>query len=145
MNKCFLDTNILVYLVDETSIFHGRVNQLMSEFEKNDTNLCVSHMVVAEFIHIFSNILRLAGEKNIYAGVINTIRRISLIPTISVISAPENFRFINSTITLMKTYQLRSNDAYILSMLQHYNLLCLFTFDQKMINVAKKLHIKIVS
>jgi len=143
MNSCFLDTNVLVYLVDESSSYHLKVKKMISQFEKNNTHLFVSHFILAEFIHVFSNLLQLVKEKNIYGNIEIALKKIGLIPTISIISPSEDFVFTKSVIKIMEQYKLKSNDAYILSILKEKDIPYLATFDQILIKAAKKLNINI--
>lgn len=144
MSSCFLDTNILIYLIDESSANFLKVKKLILKFEKNNTHLYITHLILAEFIHVFFSLLQLAKEKNIHESLEVALKKIGLMPNISIISPPEDFIFTNSVVKIMEQYKLKSNDAYILSILNEKNIQYLATFDQILAKAAKNLNIKIL-
>ncbi len=144
MSKCFLDTNFLVYLTDQSSSYYLHTKQMLRNFEKKNLSLLLSHEVIEEFMYVIMKFSRLAKE-DVYKNLEKAVSKLALIPDLSIVSAPNDINFASKVFLTIKRFKLAPNDGYILSIILDNQIPYFATFDKKLIGAAKKLHIKIVS
>lgn len=129
MNKCYLDSNLLIYFKNEASPYHQQAvkttNQLVTDYVK----LFISPLVIDEFLHSFSLEFKKARIKNIYVNLQKALRDILSIPDLFIINPPLNDESQIEVITLMKKYNLRARDAYHLLIMRANDISSFATFD----------------
>ncbi len=124
MNKCFLDSNILIYLKDDSSANHLKTVKSVRNLIKNRTRLFISPLCLDETIHSFSIIFKKDFEK-----VTKVIYELLDIPLLEIVNPPTSINENKRVLSLMKDYNLRPRDAYHLLTMQANNIDGFATFD----------------
>lgn len=55
MQRCYLDSNLLVYVKNELSDHYKAASKLITEFALADVSFFVSPLVIDEFLHSFND------------------------------------------------------------------------------------------
>lgn len=124
MNKCYLDSNILIYLKDSSSINHNKTVKNVRNLIKNRTRLFLSPLCLDETIHAFGIIFK----KN-FGIVTKVIDEILSIPRLEIVNPPTSIDENKRVLSLMKEYDLQPRDAYHLLTMQTNNIDGFATFD----------------
>ena len=143
MGSCLLDSNIYVYLFDDTSEHHPKVLDALERLIKKDTQFVITHHVLEEFIFVQTKLIRRANLKSDYAKLQNELDKISSF-AVNFIEPSEDFQFVKRVVEVMRIFSIEANDAYILTLILEHDVELIFTFDQKLQKVARKLKIKLV-
>lgn len=129
MNKCYLDSNFLIYFKNETSPYHQQAVKTISQLVADYVKLFISPLVIDEFLHSFSLELRKGRIKNIYADLQKALQDILAIPDLFLVNPPLKGESQIEVITLMKKYHLRARDAYHLLIMRANDIPSFATFD----------------
>lgn len=124
MNKCFLDSNILIYLKDTSSNNHLKSVHMVRGLIKNQVKLFISPLCLDETIHSFGVIFKHDFEK-----VSKIMDELLEIPLLEIINPPTDIQKNKEVLLLMKNYNLRPRDAYHLLTMQTNNIDGFATFD----------------
>lgn len=65
MQKCYLDSNILISLKDETSFFHNQAKDLLKKLITNSFKLYISPLVLDEFLFQIKFIFQKKDKKEV--------------------------------------------------------------------------------
>ena len=111
MTKCYLDSNVLIYAKDETSLKYREAYNLITELVASGTELYISPLCLDEFLHEFVKIAVeeksshfLTWKKSLlYFGISSSSRH-----------QPAEFKVSLEIVNFMKNYLLR-RDVYHLS------------------------------
>lgn len=113
MTKCYLDSNVLIYLKDEESIGFVRSRALIEKLASQNISLIVSSLCLDEFLHEFGKALRKkTPEKDFFTNLEKALTSILDLPNLSIVNPPNDANRQLEIISLMKTYALRPRDAY---------------------------------
>lgn len=134
-----LDTNFLIYLYDESSLFHHKSQLILIDLINNNNQLFLTHQIIEEFIHTFLQILKLAKKTKIYKNLRSSLDKINSIPNLTFTSPNLNMATTNKVVNLMEKYGLTSLDAYLLQIILENKIDGLISFDKKLNNSAKDL------
>lgn len=129
MNKCYLDSNILIYFKNEASPYHQQAVKTISQLVADYVKLFISPLVIDEFLHSFSLELKKGRIKNIYINLKKALQDILNIPDLSLINPPLEKNSQIEVIAIMRKYNLRARDAYHLLIMQANNIPSFATFD----------------
>ena len=129
MTKCYLDSNVLIYWTNELAPLHTQANTTIETVQKNKVDVCLSPLVLDEFLHATLLRARLNYIKDPYADVILALQRVLEIPLLSVVNPPIDPSRHIEVVSLMKTYSLRPRDAYHLLTMQSNDIDGFATFD----------------
>lgn len=130
MRKCYLDSNILIYLKDEDSPYHKRVFDLLSKLISQKVLFFISPLVLDEFYFTFLYGLRVKHIAKPYDKLKRAATEILMIPSLQMVNPPSDADKQLEVISYMERYHLRSRDAYHLLITQTNNIDSLATFDK---------------
>ncbi len=130
MTKCYLDSNVLIYAKDETSLKYREAYNLITELVASGTELYISPLCLDEFLHEFGKKLRLKrSQKSFFFDLEKSLSSILEFPLLSVINPPQDSKSQLEIVNFMKNYLLRPRDAYHLSTMLVNNIDSFATFD----------------
>ncbi|MBI5614052.1 type II toxin-antitoxin system VapC family toxin [Candidatus Gottesmanbacteria bacterium] len=119
MTKCYLDSNVLIYLKDERSFGYQRSRKTIEKLVVQNISLYVSPLCLDEFLHGFGKALRSkTPEKEFFTNLERALVSIFKFPQLFIINPPTNLETHAQIISLMETYSLRPRDAYHLLTMQ---------------------------
>jgi toxin-antitoxin system PIN domain toxin len=84
-----IDTNILVYSIDEVSPFHSSARSLVEQAREPAAGLCVTPQVLAEFFAVATNARRVESPCT-SAEAIEAIVRFLALPGMALLPVPSN-------------------------------------------------------
>lgn len=131
----FLDANVLIYALDETSELHtDTVNTIQSLIDFG-VMLCSSHHVVEEVLHI---VQKIQGDNKLFEKVID---QIDAIPNLVLIEPPAHIDFARRYASLAQKHNLGVNDALIAQLMLDAEITQFFTYDNKLLQQTASLDI----
>jgi predicted nucleic acid-binding protein len=136
-SQVFLDANILIYSLDETSEYYSDTVTAIQKLLDKETTLCTSHHVIEEVLYITRKISSIAASE--------VIKEISKIPNLVLIEPDATLGFAKRYAKLSDEFNLGINDALLLQLMIDAGINSLFSYDKKFINKAIKLGIKKVA
>lgn len=130
MTKCYLDSNVLIYAKDETSLKYQEAYNLIIKLVESGTELYISPLCIDEFLHEFGIKLRLSrSQKSFFSDLEKSLSSILEFPLLSVVNPPQDSKSQLKIVNLMKNYLLRPRDAYHLLTMLANNVDSFATFD----------------
>lgn len=130
MNKCYLDSNYLIYFKNSDAKQHKEVVSNLSQLIEKDVKLNISPLVIDEFIHSMYFIL---GRKKI-SDLLGVIRQMVVdileIPNLEIIGIPTEKSAQLIVIDLMEKYQLMPRDSYHVLIMKSNSVDTFATFDK---------------
>jgi predicted nucleic acid-binding protein len=132
----FLDANVLVYSLDKTSELHGESVEIIQRLLEEKTDLCTSHHVIEEVLHIVQKIPQ-SG-----ATLSTVVEEISKIPNLTLIEPAANIDFARRYAALSQKLNAGVNDALILQLMLDSGISRLFSYDKKLLKQAQVLGIE---
>lgn len=130
MMKCYLDSNVLIYLKDEDSIGFKRSREVIERLSSQNISFFVSPLCLDEFLHQFGKALRKkTPEKDFFANLKKALTSILELPHLSVVNPPTDPNAHLKAVSLMQAYALRPRDAYHLLTMQANAIDGFATFD----------------
>lgn len=129
MQKCYLDSNFLVYIKNENSPYFQRASSLIFELASKEVDLYISPLALDEFLHSFLLELRQKDYKDIFSGLQKALDDILKLPKLHLINPPVEIEAQRRIVGLMKKYQLRARDAYHLLTMIDNGIDSFATFD----------------
>lgn len=112
MRKCYLDSNILLYLKNASSPHHRDAVEITQKLIAGSISLYVSSLVLDEFMHTFLYEVRRNGSKNPYNDLQTAVEDIVELPELSIVNPPSDPESHVRVVGLMKQYALHPRDAY---------------------------------
>jgi len=134
--EVFIDANVLIYYLDETSEQHPIVMTILQQLVDDNTYLYTSHHVLEEVLFIIS---RLSSKKEIATLA---IQEISLIPNLILVEPAADFEFAERYTQLYQESKVGINDTLLLQLILDAKIPRLFTYDKELIKQANLLEIK---
>lgn len=138
MNRCYLDSNVLINFKNVDSSFHERTKELLTELASASCKLCISSLTLDEFLYQLQQILIYQKQKNIFRKLSLALKSILDLPRLTLVSPPVNKRDHLKIVKYMKNYNLRPRDAYHLLVMKNNKINHFATFDQDFKKVFKK-------
>lgn len=130
MTKCYLDSNVLIYLKDELSVGFSKSRDLVESLILQNIDLTVSPLCLDEFLHEFGKALRKKiPEKDFFTHLERALASILALPHLSIVNPPTDPNAHLNVVSLMRTYSLRPRDAYHLLTMQTNGIDGFATFD----------------
>ncbi|MBU1110468.1 type II toxin-antitoxin system VapC family toxin [Patescibacteria group bacterium] len=137
MEKCYLDSNLLVYFKNEDSPFHLKTCQVIEQLVIASFTLCISPLVLDEFLFQVYYLLKQRRQKKIYNLLLKALQDVLALPGLVLVNIPEQPESQLHAVELMKNYQLRPRDAYHLVTMQKHKIRHFATFDTDFRKVFK--------
>ncbi len=129
MKKCYLDSNFLIYLKDNRSLYHQNASKKLMQLISEEINLCISPLVLDEFLYVFRYYMIRKKIPNIYQNLKKAVSDILQIPSLSILSLPVSVNDQLKVISYMGKYRLLPRDAYHLLVMTSNNISLFATFD----------------
>jgi predicted nucleic acid-binding protein len=126
----FLDANVIIYALDETSELHSQVTALMQGLLDEEATLCTSHHVIEEVLHIVQKI-RTSG-----VTPSQVVREISKITDLVLIEPAANLDFAHRYAALSEKLKMGINDALLLQLMIDAGINRLFSYDKQFVSKA---------
>lgn len=142
MKKCYLDSNILINLKNTKSCFHKKTKDLLINLANSSYNLCVSSLVLDEFLHQFQHILRFQKKRDILKKVLYALNSILSLPKLKFVNPPLSKKSHLKIVKHMKDYNLLPRDAYHLLIMKENKIGYFATFDKDFKEVFKAGRVK---
>ena len=141
IKKCYVDTNILIFLQDENSRFYHQTRLLFNKLIEEEYKIYISSLIIDEYLY---NLYRLIeGERADKLKILNfSLKKIFRIPHIGMINPSLETKRHIKVINLMKKYSLKPRDAYHLFIMKENKIKYLATFDNDFDQVFEKDSIK---
>jgi len=133
--KCYLDSNILVGLKHQNSIFHKKSKNLLKKLIRNSFKLYISPLVLDEFLFQVKIIL---GRQNNNRLLKKYLKEILKLPSLYVVNPPRTKEKQILALNFMKEFNLRPRDAYHLLTAKENKINYLLTFDKDFKKVFQK-------
>ena len=126
----FIDANIFIYFLDESSAKHKDVVKSLQALVDNEHTLYTSHHVLEEVLFIVS---KLVSKRSIVSVAVETI---ATMPGLCLIEPVEDFEFIRRYSSLYQKSQVGINDALLLQLIIDGNIKKLFSYDKAFLKTA---------
>ncbi|MBD3279983.1 PIN domain-containing protein [Candidatus Dojkabacteria bacterium] len=120
--KCFLDTNILLYFILESSKYFEETRDLILSMRADNADICISPLVLDEFIYQLDFLTRKGDRKrkDYYELAQIFTHSVTSIPGAKILEIPSDKSTLPELVRLMKKYNLKPRDAYhLLTMLEN--------------------------
>lgn len=128
----FLDANVLVYYLDETSDFHQPTIKKLQELVDDQQQLATSHHVIEEVLFVL---------RKLEADIEEAIERISKIPSLTLVEPSPSIEFSRRYAHLSAKLDMGVNDALLLQLMLDAGLPRMFSYDKKFLKQAQLLNI----
>lgn len=132
--QVFLDANVLIYALDETSALYSDVVTAIQRLLDNGVTLCTSHHVIEEVLHIAR---RVSGTT-----AFEVVTEISKIPALVLVEPDAVLAFAERYATLSDSLNMGINDALVLQLMIDAGITQLFSYDKRFANRAATLGIE---
>jgi predicted nucleic acid-binding protein len=132
--QVFLDANVLVYALDETSERYPDVVARIQRFLDERVTLCTSHHVIEEVVHIAHKVSDTSASE-----VVKEIRKI---PDLVLVEPDATLAFAERYAVLSDKLQMGVNDALLLQLMIDAGIAQLFSYDKQFVNRAASLGIE---
>lgn len=133
----FLDTNAIIYALDETSEYHTKTVQTIQKILDAGSLLCSSHHVIEEVIHVSRKLGSLSASVVVDA--------IGKIPNLILIEPDATIAFAQRYANLSDVLKIEINDALILQLMIDAGIDSLLSYDKKFVSRAEQFKIKSIS
>jgi len=130
MKKCYLDSNILINLKNTKSSFHKKTKELLVSLVNNSYNLCISSLVLDEFLHQFQHILKFQKKRDILKKVLYALESVMSLPKLKLVNPPLSKKNHLKIVGYMKDYNLLPRDAYHFLIMKENKIGYFATFDK---------------
>ncbi len=134
MNNILIDTNLLIYAIDEDSKYYNSVHMILDDVSNN---LFTTSKNISEFISV---ITRYPGKSISIKDALIVIKEFESIFTVLYPSEKSNLIFID----LLKKYSphgLKIHDYEIISIALSYNIKCIATVNKKDFSGIKEIEL----
>lgn len=143
MNKCYLDSNILIYIKNTDADQHNDVIAKIELLRTRGIQLFVSPLVIDEFIHSLGFLLQKRnGKRGLYAVLKKALKEILSLPSLSIVNPPADIKSQVKVVEYMEKFGLAPRDAYHLLIMVENKIDGFATYDN---NFHKVFSAKIIS
>ncbi len=137
--KCYLDSNILVYFSDRGSKFHSRSKNIIMDITDKEWGFSISSLCIDEFLYVMKTALsKKYKEKQVWSILRETLQAILQLPNLEIINAHTDVAAHMEVIELMKNFNLSPRDAYHIFMAFTNQINHFITFDKDFRKTAIK-------
>lgn len=143
MEKCYLDSNVLINFKNTESSFHQETKELLKRLANASYKLYLSPLTLDEFLYQLQQILIFQKKKNIFQKLFLALESILALPRLSLVNPLTNKKNQLKIIEYMENYNLRPRDAYHLLTMKDNKISYLATFDQDFRKAVKDGEIEI--
>ena len=135
----FLDANVLVYALDQTSEPYTHTVELIRQLLREDVTLCTSHHVIEEVLHV----VRKMPQSGVTPSQV--VEEIGRIPDLVLIEPAADLDFARRYAALSARLNMGINDALLLQLMIDAGISRLFSFDKKFLDRASSMDIEPVT
>lgn len=132
LNRCYLDSNVLVYLKDENSPHHPATRQLLKSLSPDRYTLYISSLTIDEFIHAAQFIIkqRKIVHENRYQILDKQLRTIIYLTNLNIVNPTTDKDENMLIVSTMREYNLSPRDAYHFLIMKEQGIEYFATFDK---------------
>jgi predicted nucleic acid-binding protein len=135
----FLDANVLVYVLDETSEPYAETVTLIQQLLREEISLCTSHHVIEEVLHVVQKIQQSGIEPS------QVVEEIGRIPGLILIEPAADLDFAKRYAKLSEQLNMGINDALLLQLMIDAGISRLFSYDKKFVSKASTIGIESIA
>lgn len=129
--KCYLDANVLVYLLNKKDKSHKRAAILLHSLILNNFDLYISSLVIDEVLYALRPyMIKTYGQRLIWQKLEFILKHILQLPNLKLANPSIVLQEQMQVVNLMKKYNISPRDAYHLFIVLCNNIDSLATFDQ---------------
>ena len=144
MKKCYLDSNVLVYLKDNNSPQQKSAFKLISSFLPEDYELFLSSLTIDEYLH--SSLFILKHHKipvpERFKKVFEALKTILDLQHLKIVNPPDSKENNLKIVDIMQNFNLNPRDAYHFLTMQENDIHEFATFDNDFKEVFTKKYLK---
>lgn len=138
MTKCYLDSNVLIYLKDSESLEYKKSKQLITQLISDNIEMQISSLCLDEYIHeIGKSILKKYSQKSYFKQLNSALASILELPRLTLVNPSGNLKTQLEITHLMEAFTLRPRDAYHLLTMKENKIDSFATFDNDFKKVFK--------
>jgi len=130
MEKCYLDSNVLINFKNTQSLFHQETKELLTKLANTSFRLYISPLTLDEFLYQLHQILIFQKQKSVFQKLSLALKSILALPGLNLVNPSTNKKNHLKIIKYMENYGLRPRDAYHLLAMKDNRITYLATFDQ---------------
>ena len=123
----FLDANVLIYSIDETSNLYSQVVAQVQHLLAEGVELCTSHHVIEEVLHIVQKLQTTITSSQVVA-------ELERIPDLILVEPAADLEFAKRYAILTERLHMGINDALLLQLMIDAGIQRLYTYDKKFID-----------
>jgi len=131
MNKCYLDSNVLVYWKDNNSPHQYKAIKLIKTLRPDSFEIYISSLTLDEFLHASKFILKQShiSQETSYVLLNKALSSILALPHFKIINPSTDKNKNKRVLLYMKDYNLSPRDAYHLLIMKENGISEFATFD----------------
>ena len=134
LQEVFLDANVLLHYLDNSSTHHKQVQQQIVLYMEENRTLYTSHHVLEEVLHITASVFGVDSLQQ-------ALNDIAAISHIEFIEPAPTIDFAHRYIHLRDSANIGLNDCLLLQLMLDNDIALLYTYDQKLAAAAQTLGI----
>lgn len=140
MSKCYLDSNVFVYLKDNNSPYQKLAIKLVQSLNPEEFELYISSLTIDEFLHSSLFILKQTIKKpeTAYLLLEKALSSIIDLPHLQLINPSTDKIRNKEVLKLLREFNLHPRDAYHLLIMRENGIREFATFDNDFKKVFKK-------
>lgn len=137
--KCYLDSNILLYYIFESSEYFAATRDLMLSFLTDEATLYISPLTIDEFTYQLDILSRINNKKrsDFYQLVEIFLSTIMSLPNLKIVNLPTQESILFKFVDLMKNFNLKPRDAFHLLTMLENDIEYIATYDKDFNKVVK--------
>ncbi len=128
--KCYLDSNILIYYTNKDSAFHQNVKSCLEKLVAEDVDIFISSLAIDEFLYALIQMHKVIKKKLAADDLKKILENILQIPNLKITNPSVNKEINLRVIEFMKKYDLKPRDAYHYIIMDEQNIEYFFTYDE---------------
>lgn len=129
MKRCYLDSNVLIYVKDSDSLHHKEAVDKVYSLVSADYQIYISSLVLDEFLYVFKYALSKKTASKLYPELKRAVKEVLEIPQLSIINVPNDASLHVKVVDYMQKYGLKPRDGYHLLTMEANNIENFVTFD----------------
>ena|SRR3990167_8174205 len=130
-SKCYLDSNILIYFLDQKSPYHKKTKNLIGKLDPDTYTLIISPLVIDEFLYTLKRIMTTENMRSeqIFKDLGRAYDAIVALKNLEIAPVSIDKSINRKVITIMEEFHLRPRDAYHILIMQENSIDEFATFD----------------
>jgi predicted nucleic acid-binding protein len=130
MNKCYLDSNLLVYFFNDQSAYHRQAVQVLEQLLADNVQLCISGLVLDEALFILSKTAEMSDKVFDHKERLQLFKSLKQITSLSMVNIDNKLSKHRQVSSIMAEYNLQPRDAYHLLHCWENDITVFASFDE---------------